>query len=118
MVVVLVLGIWPAVRASRVRVGDDRALDAHRSSIVAKIAATGAPPSAVIGVRHALERGRGAASLPVGTALFGSALAVMALCATVVFADSLTHLTATPALRQRLPVVVLELERRAGQPHL
>ena len=98
VVVVLLLGIWPAVRASRVRVGGDRALDAHPSSIVAKVAATGAPPSAVIGVRHALERGRGAASVPVGTALFGSALAVMALCATVVFAASLTHLTRTPAL--------------------
>jgi len=98
VVVVLLLGIWPAVRASRVRVGGDRALDAHRSSIVAKVATTGAPPSAVIGVRHALERGRGGASVPVGTALFGSAFAVMALCATVVFADSLTHLTATPAL--------------------
>ncbi len=98
VLVVLVLGMWPAVRASRVRVGVDRALDAHPSSIVAKVAATGAPPSAVIGVRHALERGRGAASVPVGTALFGSVLAVMALCATVVFAASLTHLTATPAL--------------------
>ena len=98
VVVVLLLGIWPVVRASRVRVGGDRAFDAHRSSIVSKVAATGAPPSAVIGVRHALERGRGAASVPVGTALFGSALAVMALCATVVFAASLTHLTTTPAL--------------------
>ncbi len=96
--VVLLLGIWPAVRASRVHIGGQRASDAHRSSIVAKVAGTGAPPSAVIGVRHALERGRGAASVPVGTALFGSALAVMALCATVVFADSLTHLTTTPAL--------------------
>ena len=98
VVVVLLLGIWPAVRASRVRVGGDRAFKDHRSSIVAKVAAAGAPPSAVIGVRHALERGRGAASVPVGTALFGSALAVIALCATVVFADSLTHLTTTPAL--------------------
>jgi hypothetical protein len=98
VVVVLFLGIWPAVRASRIRVGGDRTVDAHRSSIVANVAATGAPPSAVIGVRHALERGRGTASVPVGTALFGSALAVMALCATVVFAASLTHLTATPAL--------------------
>jgi hypothetical protein len=98
VVVVLLLGIWPAVRASRVRVGGDRAVDAHRSFIVANVAAAGAPPSAVIGVRHALERGRGTASVPVGTALFGSALAVMALCATVVFAASLTHLTSTPAL--------------------
>jgi hypothetical protein len=98
VLVVLLLGIWPAVRASQVRFGSDRALEGHRSSIAGKVAAMGAPPSAVIGVRHALERGRGAASVPVGTALFGSALAVMALCATVVFADSLTHLTATPAL--------------------
>jgi ABC-type lipoprotein release transport system permease subunit len=98
VVVVLLLGIWPAVRASRVHIGGEQASQGHPSIIVSKVVATGAPPSAVIGVRHALERRRGGASLPVGTALFGSALAVMALCATVVFADSLTHLTTTPAL--------------------
>ena len=98
VVVVLLLGLWPAVRASRVRAGGDQASEAHPSAIVAKVAGAGAPPSAVIGVRHAVERGRGAASVPVGTALFGSVLAVMALCATVVFAASLTHLTTTPAL--------------------
>jgi putative ABC transport system permease protein len=52
----------------------------------------------VIGVRHALERGRGAASVPVSTALFGTALAMLALCATAVFGASLSHLTVTPAL--------------------
>jgi hypothetical protein len=98
VVVVLLLGIWPAVRASRVHVGGERASEGRPSIIVSKVVAAGAPPSAVIGVRNALERGRGGASLPVGTALFGSVLAVMALCATVVFADSLTHLTTTPAL--------------------
>ena len=98
VVVVLLLGIWPAVRAARVHGGGERASEGRPSLIVSKVVAAGAPPSAVIGVRHALERGRGGASLPVGTALFGSALAVMALCATVVFADSLTHLTTTPAL--------------------
>ena len=98
VVLVVLLGVWPAVRASRVRIGGERASERHPSIIVSKVVASGAPPSALIGVRHALERGRGTASLPVGTALFGSALAVMALCATVVFADSLTHLTATPAL--------------------
>ena len=112
-------GIWPAVRASRVHIGGERASEGHPSIIVSKVVAAGAPPSAVIGVRHALERGRGAASLPVGTALFGSALAVMALCATVVFADSLTHLTTTPALYgSDYSVLVLDLERGAGQPHL
>jgi len=98
VVVVVVLGIWPAMRASRVRMGDEREPDTHPSSVVARLATTGAPPSAVIGVRRALERGRGAASIPVGTALFGTALAVMALCATAVFGASLSHLTTTPAL--------------------
>lgn len=98
VLVVLLLGIWPAVRVSRAHIGADRAFDTRRSSIVANVAAVGAPPSAVIGVRHGLERGRGAASVPVGTALLGSVLAVTALCATVVFAASLTHLTSTPSL--------------------
>ena len=98
VVVVLLLGIWPTVRAARTRVGSERASGVRPSSIVAKVAAAGAPASMVIGVRHALERGRGAASVPVGTALFGSVLAVAALCATIVFAGSLTHLTTTPVL--------------------
>ncbi len=98
IIVVLVLGLWPSVRASRAQMFGDRAAATHPSTIVNHIVAAGAPPSAVIGVRHALERGRGAASVPVGTALFGTAFAVMALCATAVFGASLSHLTATPAL--------------------
>jgi hypothetical protein len=98
IVVVLVLGVWPAVRASRVRSGEDRAPDARPSIVVARLAASGAPPSAIIGVRHALVRGHGRATVPVGTALFGTAVAVMALCGTAVFGTSLSHLTATPDL--------------------
>jgi hypothetical protein len=98
VIVVLALGIWPSVRASRVHTGDNRALTVRQSAIVARVVAIGAPASVVIGVRHALERGRGAASVPVDTALFGTALAVFALCATAVFGASLSHLTATPAL--------------------
>jgi len=96
--IVLVVGFWPVVRASRVRVGEDQVTGLRRSSVVARVAATGAPASAVIGVRHALERGRGAASVPVGTALLGTALAVLALCGTAVFGASLSHLTTTPKL--------------------
>ncbi len=58
----------------------------------------GAPPSAVIGVRNALERRTDRATVPVWSALFGTVLAVMALCGTVVFGASLSHLTATPRL--------------------
>jgi ABC-type lipoprotein release transport system permease subunit len=98
VVVVVALGLWPSIRASRVRAGGSPYSQFRRSSIVAHLAATGAPPSAVIGIRHALERGRGAASVPVGTALFGTVIAVTALCATAVFGASLSHLTTTPAL--------------------
>jgi hypothetical protein len=98
VVAVVALGLWPSIRASRVRTGGSPYSEFRRSSIVAHLAATGAPPSAVIGIRHALERGRGAASVPVGTALLGTVIAVTALCATAVFGASLSHLTATPAL--------------------
>jgi hypothetical protein len=95
---VLVLGVWPAVRASRASAGEEGVSDAHPSALVASLAAAGAPPSAVIGVRHALVRGRGRARVPVGTALFGTAMAVLALCGTAVFGTSLSHLTASPEL--------------------
>jgi hypothetical protein len=98
VVVVVALGVWPSVRASRVRADGGQSRQFHRSSIAARLSATGAPPSAVIGIRHALERGRGANSVPVGTALFGTVVAVTALCATAVFGASLSHLTTTPSL--------------------
>ena len=67
-------------------------------ALVRAVAWTGAPPSALIGVRYALERGRGRQPVPVGTALLGMVLAVAALCATAVFGASLTRLISTPAL--------------------
>jgi hypothetical protein len=98
VVVVMALGLWPSVRAARVRAGGDQSVQFRPSSIVTRLAASGAPPSTVIGIRHALERGRGGTSVPVGTALFGTIIAVTALTATAVFGASLSHLTATPVL--------------------
>ena len=98
---VLALGTWPAVRTARraVRGGAADAARAVRPSrTAALLASAGAPPSALIGVRHALERGRGEAAVPARTALLGSVLAVTALSAAVVFGASLGHLTSTPAL--------------------
>jgi len=99
---VLALGVWPAVRtARRARrdggaAGEARAVRPSRTAVL--LAGAGAPPSAVIGVRNALERGRGWAAVPARTALLGSVLAVTALSAAVVFGTSLGHLTSTPAL--------------------
>ncbi len=96
--VVVALGIWPAVRGARRTRVDGSGRFAHASPTVARLAALGAPPTALIGVRNALERKTGGANVPVGTALLGTVLAVVALCATLVFGSSLTHLTTTPAL--------------------
>jgi hypothetical protein len=97
VVVVLALGVWPAVRAARTRQDPDAAL-ARPSRVVTLLAGAKIPASALIGVRHALERGRGRAAVPVGSALVGSVVAVTVLCATAVFGASLSHLTSTPAL--------------------
>ena len=97
-IVVLGLGVWPALRAARLHRTVAPSSPARPSRVVAVLVAAGAPPSALIGVRHALERGRGRSAVPVGTALLGTVLAVTALCGTAVFGASLSHLTATPAL--------------------
>jgi putative ABC transport system permease protein len=98
VVVVLALGIWPALRAASALRYDNRPVAFRPSAVVAHLTATGAPPSAVIGVRNALERKSGGAAVPVGSALLGMVLAVIAICGTAVFGASLSHLTATPRL--------------------
>ncbi|GEM_PF-429145 len=96
--VVLALGIWPALRAARTFDSDDSAVRSRPSAVAGHLAATGAPPSAVIGVQTALQRRTGGASVPLGSTLLGTVLAVVALCGTGVFGASLSHLTATPRL--------------------
>jgi hypothetical protein len=94
---VIALSVWPAVRQARLL----SSRPPRRPSTVAMAVGRGAaraglPAAALIGIRHALERGRG--GQPVGTALLGTVLAVAALCATAVFGASLTHLDSSPAL--------------------
>jgi ABC-type lipoprotein release transport system permease subunit len=97
LVVVVALGILPAIRMSRpVSRSEQPAFRASR--IVGAVSASGAPPSALIGIRNALERGRGRSAVPVSSAVVGSVLAVAVLCGAVVFSSSLTHLTTTPVL--------------------
>jgi hypothetical protein len=95
---VLVLGVWPAVRASHNLWAGDLESTSRPSVTVARLAAAGAPPSAVIGISHALGSRSGGAPVPVRSALLGTVLAVIALSGTTVFGASLSHLTATPRL--------------------
>ena len=98
VLVVLLLGVWPAVRVSRRRFAEDRNTFARPFPIVSRLSAMGAPPSAVVGVRRAFERGRGLSAVPVVSAFLGTTLAVLALSATAVFGASLGHLLSTPDL--------------------
>ncbi len=95
LAVVVVIGFWPAVKASRPASTDEHPAS-RPSRVVEAVSASGAPPTMLIGVRNALERGRGRNAVPVGSAMVGSILAVAALCGAVVFSSSLTSLTTTP----------------------
>jgi len=98
IVVVVALAAWPVIRAARTLRSDERAATSRPSAVVGHLAAWGAPPSAIVGVRNAVERHSGGGTVPVGSALMGTVLAVVALCGTGVFGASLSHLTATPRL--------------------
>jgi hypothetical protein len=93
---VIAVSAGPAVRDGRLRRGTPPLAAPVAVAVGRAAGRAGLPASAVIGIRHALERGRG--GQPAGTALLGTVLAVAALCATAVFGASLAHLLATPAL--------------------
>ena len=95
---VVLLAVWPARRSARLAPAMPPAGPARPARVGFGLAALGAPPSAVIGIRHALERGRETHPVPAWTALAGTILAVAALAATVVFGASLSHLIASPEL--------------------
>jgi hypothetical protein len=94
---VIAVSAWPAVRYARSPRRDPPPSAASAVVAVGRAAAlAGLPATALVGIRHALERGRD--GQPVGTALLGMVMAVAALCATAVFGASLTHLVSSPAL--------------------
>lgn len=62
------------------------------------VAATGLPAPAVVGVRFAVEPGRGRTAVPVRSALLGAVLAVALVVATLTFGSGLQSLVSHPAL--------------------
>jgi hypothetical protein len=78
---VVALAIVPSWRAAQSGRGQN-AIEppaGRTNAAVALVAKTGAPASVVVGVRNALDRGRGRTSVPVVTALVGATVAVIAL---------------------------------------
>ena len=69
------------------------------SQLAERLARAGAAPSAVTGVRLALEPRRRGDAVPSRTALAGVVVAVAAVTAAMVFAASLDHLVGSPELQ-------------------
>ena len=69
----------------------------QRRTVISRLAAAGPVPLA-LGIRLALHRGAGRTAVPVRSAIASAAVGVTALSAAIVFADSLGHLLASPAL--------------------
>lgn len=89
---------WRAGRAPANALGVVEPAGVRRSSRVADaLAAAGLSPTAVTGVRLALEPGQGRSAVPIRSAVAGAAAAVCALVAVGVFGASLTKLVDTPA---------------------
>src|SRR5690348_13550092 len=90
--------IWPGWRAAAQRPLATRAEPGrqHRT-VISRLAAAGPVPLAM-GIRLALHRGAGRTAVPVRSAVASAAVGVAALSAAIVFAASLSHLLASPAL--------------------
>jgi len=90
---------WLAYRGAPHRAAERARLRGDRPSAVGPAAAAlGLPVPAATGVRFALESGSGRRAVPVRSAIFGAALAVIVVIATVTFGASLDALVRTPRL--------------------
>jgi hypothetical protein len=68
------------------------------STVVRRAMSSGLPPPAVVGLRFALENGRGRPTVPVRSAIVGTALAIVVVASTITFGGSLHTLVSRPAL--------------------
>src|SRR5690242_10930278 len=91
----------PAAAAARgATTGPERHGPARRPSpaFSSELSRAWRSPAAAIGVRMALQPGRGRTAVPASSAIFGATLGVAAVAASLVLAASLGHLLTTPRL--------------------
>jgi hypothetical protein len=88
---IIIVSAWAATRF------EPRLAGSARPSLLTRaLERAGVAPPATIGVRLALERGRGRTAVPVRSAIVGTVLAVAGVTAVSVFAASLGGVTAEP----------------------
>lgn len=87
------------------------------SRIAERLGAAGASTPIIVGLRFALERGRGRTAVPVRSAFIGATLGVAGVIAVTSFAASLDRLTTTPeryGWQGHLQIIDLKDEQRAA----
>jgi cell division protein FtsX len=84
-----VLASWSAARAFATA-------PRRRSPIAGLVARAGAPVPITVGASFALDRGRGAQSVPVVPALLGAVVGVLGVVSALTFADGVTDASAHP----------------------
>jgi FtsX-like permease family len=89
---------WPGWRAAAERPPVTLAEPSQRRRMVVPRLAAAGPIPLAMGIRLALHRGAGRTAVPVRSAVASAAVGVAALSAAIVFAASLSHLLASPAL--------------------
>ncbi len=100
VVLLVAVAAWPAWRFASARLttaGEDGTRPGTRSRLGTWLARAGAPVTAILGARFALDRGVGRAAVPVRGALAGTALSVLAVTAAFTFGASLLQLVHSPA---------------------
>jgi len=80
------------------------------SAVTRWLAAAGAPVTATTGARLALEPGRGRTTVPVRSAIAGTALSIAAVAAAFTFGANLLHLVGTPLLYGKTWDVAVDLQ--------
>ena len=100
LAVVVVLGAAAAIMAWRgvPHRAAQRAGPPSTSRAAQAVATTGLPVPTLVGVRFALERGRGRTAVPVRSTLLGAVLAVALVVSTLTFGSGLQSLVSRPAL--------------------
>ena len=98
ILLIALAGVWPAWRVRAAAGRAQNAISPRANRTANLLAEASFPPTAVAGVRMALERGHGEMSVPIRTTIFGSALALIALTAALGFGASLDTLVGTPRL--------------------
>jgi hypothetical protein len=114
-VLVGAVSAWTAARMATTGAGGSDADRQRPSALAGALGRVWRSPAAVVGVRMALEPGRGRTAVPVRSAIFGATLSVAALTASLVFATSLHYLLVTPRLSGYMWDVFVSVEEQHEQ---